>query len=59
MISLQTSESQAHRELKRAALKFAMDHGFAIAAVEVLIPDRGVRADVAAYISESLLRGGR
>jgi hypothetical protein len=43
------SESAAHHELRCAALKFVLEKGFTIAAQEVSIPNRGIRADVAAY----------
>lgn len=51
------SESAAHRELKRLALKFAMSHGFIITAVEVPIPNRRIRADVAAYKPQRTMLG--
>jgi len=43
-----TSESAAHRELKRLSFHWALEQGYRIAALEVSIPNRGVRADVAA-----------
>lgn len=42
------SESQAHRELKRLTLLWAQSRGFRVAAMEVSLPDRGARIDVAA-----------
>lgn len=43
------SESPAHKELKRLALVWAQMCGFRIAAMEVSLPDRSARIDVAAY----------
>jgi hypothetical protein len=44
-----TSESPAHQRLKFIALEWAQQNGFRIAALEVVLPNRGVRMDVAAY----------
>src|SRR4051812_11142831 len=42
------NESAAHRELKRLALIWAQAHGFRVAALEVSLPNRGARIDLAA-----------
>lgn len=41
------NESQAHRDLKRLGLAWIQAQGFRVAALEVSIPNRGVRIDVA------------
>ncbi len=46
---MSTGETQSHRRLKALALAWAQTHGFAIAGVEVRVPQSGYRADVAAY----------
>ncbi|WP_221029594.1 hypothetical protein [Actomonas aquatica] len=43
-----SSETLAHRELKRLALEWAREQGLAIAAAEVRVPKSGYRADVVA-----------
>lgn len=48
MPSPTASESPAHRELKRLGLIWAQAHGYRVAALEVSVPDRGVRLDLAA-----------
>lgn len=42
-------ETHAHRTLKRAALLWAQQHGYSIAAMEVRVPNSNFRADLAAY----------
>jgi len=49
---IKTSETQAHRDLKRLALQWAQTNGFRIAAAEVSLPNHRVRMDVAAYRAE-------
>jgi hypothetical protein len=44
-----SSESEAHQRLKVMSLQWAQQNGFRIAATEVVLPNRGVRMDVAAY----------
>ncbi len=46
------SESQAHRHLKHAALFWAQCQGYAIAGLEIRVPNSRFRADVAAYRPE-------
>ena len=50
------SESQFHRDLKRAAVFWAQAHGFSLVAEEVRIPRSSYRADVVA--GDSTLKGG-
>ena len=46
---MNSSESAAHRELKRLALIWAQAHGYRAAAAEVSLPNYRFRLDVAAY----------
>lgn len=48
------SESAAHRELKRLALAWALDHRLVLAATEVRLPRSDYRADVAAATPRAL-----
>lgn len=50
-------ESAAHRELKRLALAWALDHRLRLAAKEVRLPRSGYRADVAAATPRVLSAG--
>lgn len=45
---MKTSETEAHRNLKRLALAWAQANGFVLAALEVALPRCSYRADVAA-----------
>gem|GEM_PF-1983983 len=46
-----SGETTTHRELKRLALAWAQENGYAIAALEVTLPKCRYRADVVAYRS--------
>jgi hypothetical protein len=52
--NMSSGETQAHRELKRLAFAWALDHGLPIAGCEVRVPKSGYRADVAAMSPEPL-----
>jgi hypothetical protein len=45
---MSSGETLAHRELKRLALAWALEHGFSLAGCEVRVPKSGYRADVVA-----------
>ncbi|ATC62933.1 hypothetical protein CMV30_02570 [Nibricoccus aquaticus] len=55
---MSSGETQAHRELKRLAFQWALEHGLPIAGCEVRVPKSGYRADVAAMSRESLSEAG-
>lgn len=56
-VTTRFAESPAHRELKRLALAWALDHRLRLAAREVRLPRSGYRADVAAA-TPRVLRAG-
>jgi hypothetical protein len=49
--NMASGESNAHQNLKRLAVAWAQQHGYAAVATEVMLPRSGYRADVAAYRS--------
>ncbi len=51
-------ETQAHRELKRLAFQWALEHGLPVAGYEVRVPKSGYRADVAALSRDPLGEAG-
>jgi len=56
---MSSGETLAHRNLKRLALAWALEHGFSLAACEVRVPKSGYRADVVAATSRLLSTEGR
>jgi hypothetical protein len=52
-------ETPAHAALKRLALRWAREHGFALAATEVRVPRSGYRADAVAASAHPTAAAGR